>query len=79
MKIGFVSDEARNNVRVFDTSRQLILASFSGPGSGEGQFNYVSSIEVADDRHECGPTDSNNHRIQRENSPPKGLFFWSRM
>lgn len=60
----YVAGRNTNQVQKYDSNGNL-LATWGGPGSGNGQFNDPEGIAVDSERRLVYVTDSNNNRIQR--------------
>ena len=60
----YVAGRNSNQVQKYDSNGNL-LATWGGPGSGNGQFNDPEGIAVDNERGLIYVTDCNNNRIQR--------------
>jgi len=72
----FVSDEARNDVQVFDADGNF-LSKWGSPGTGPGEFDHPSGLAVASDGNVL-VVDSLNNRVQKLTPEGKFISEWGK-
>ena len=70
----YVASAANHNIQKFSTDG-LLLATWGGKGSSDGQLNYPEGIAV-DDKGYVYVCDQNNHRIQKFTSDGTYVTKW---